>query len=193
MSNSSVTQGLWPTRLLCSWDFPRENTRVGCHFLLQGILPTQGLNLHLLHWPSESLPLSHQRNPVKKLPATKSAVWVNSGSWWWTGRPGMLQFMGLQRVRHNWVTELNWTELKSAVYRKSSETSAQIICNSRHRLYIIIMFYFFHEIEWNTFYAILLDYYKNYFTFRYKIIINLYPVLSLNTVNPSLGFKKDKH
>ena len=37
-------------------------------------------------------------------------VWVNSGSWWWTGRPGMLQFMGSQRVRHNWVTELNWTE-----------------------------------------------------------------------------------
>ena len=35
-------------------------------------------------------------------------VWVNSGSWWWTGRPGVLQFMGLQRVRHNWATELNW-------------------------------------------------------------------------------------
>ena len=37
-------------------------------------------------------------------------VWVNSGSWWWTGRPGMLQFMGLQRVGHDWATELNWTE-----------------------------------------------------------------------------------
>ena len=37
-------------------------------------------------------------------------VWVNSGSWWWTGRPGMLRFMGSQRVRHNWMTELNWTE-----------------------------------------------------------------------------------
>ena len=37
-------------------------------------------------------------------------VWVNSGSWWWTGRPGLLQSMGLQRVRHDWVTELNWTE-----------------------------------------------------------------------------------
>ena len=33
--------------------------------------------------------------------------WVNSGSWWWTGRPGMLQFMGSQRVGHDWVTELN--------------------------------------------------------------------------------------
>jgi len=38
-------------------------------------------------------------------------VWVNSGSWWWTGRPGVLQFMGSQRVGHDWATELNWTEL----------------------------------------------------------------------------------
>ena len=36
-------------------------------------------------------------------------VWVDSGSWWWTGRPGLLRFMGLQRVWHDWVTELNWT------------------------------------------------------------------------------------
>ena len=36
-------------------------------------------------------------------------VWVNSGSWWWTGRPGVLWFMGSQRVGHDWATELNWT------------------------------------------------------------------------------------
>ena len=35
-------------------------------------------------------------------------VWVNSGSWWWTGRPGVLRFMGLQRAGHDWATELNW-------------------------------------------------------------------------------------
>jgi len=35
-------------------------------------------------------------------------VWVNSRSWWWTGRPGVLRFMGSQRVRHDWATELNW-------------------------------------------------------------------------------------
>ena len=35
-------------------------------------------------------------------------VWVNSGSWWWTGRPGVLWFMGSQRVWHDWTTELNW-------------------------------------------------------------------------------------
>ena len=36
-------------------------------------------------------------------------VWVNSRSWWWTGRPGMLQLMRSQRVGHNWVSELNWS------------------------------------------------------------------------------------
>ena len=35
-------------------------------------------------------------------------VWVDSRSWWWTGRPGVLQFMGSQRVGHDWATELNW-------------------------------------------------------------------------------------
>ena len=37
--------------------------------------------------------------------------WVTSGSWWWTGRPGVLRFMGSQRVGHHWATELKWTEL----------------------------------------------------------------------------------
>ena len=37
-------------------------------------------------------------------------VWASSGSWWWTGRPGVLQSMGSQRVRHDWATELNWTD-----------------------------------------------------------------------------------
>ena len=41
-------------------------------------------------------------------------IWVNSGSLWWTGRPGVLRFMGSQRVRHNWVTELNWDISQSA-------------------------------------------------------------------------------
>ena len=41
-------------------------------------------------------------------------VWINSRSWWWTGRPGVLQSMGLQRVGHDWVTELNWSEPKKS-------------------------------------------------------------------------------
>ena len=38
-------------------------------------------------------------------------VWVSSRSWWWTGRPGMLESMWLQRVGDNWETEMNWSEL----------------------------------------------------------------------------------
>ena len=44
------------------WNFPGENTGMGCHFLLQGIFPTQGLNWYLpslLHWQVDSLPLCH--------------------------------------------------------------------------------------------------------------------------------------
>ena len=45
-------------------------------------------------------------------------IWVDSGSWWWTGRPGVLWFMGSQRVGHDWVTELNWTD--SSVGKEST-------------------------------------------------------------------------
>ena len=55
--------GLWPTRLLCPWDFPGKNTGVGCHFLLQGIFLTQGSNPGVLHWQVDSLPLSHLGSP----------------------------------------------------------------------------------------------------------------------------------
>ena len=43
-------------------------------------------------------------------------VWVNSRRWWWIGRPGMLRFMGSQRVGHDWVTELNWSYRSSNLY-----------------------------------------------------------------------------
>ena len=43
-------------------------------------------------------------------------VLVGSGSWWWTGRPGVLQFIGLQRVGHDWATELNWTDAIVILY-----------------------------------------------------------------------------
>ena len=55
---------LQPARLLCPWDFPGKNTGVGCHFILQGIFPTQALNPLLLHWQEDSLPLHHPRSPV---------------------------------------------------------------------------------------------------------------------------------
>ena len=58
--------GPQPNSLLCPWDSPGKNTGVDCHALLQGILPTQGLNLHLfclLHWQVGSLPLVPPRKP----------------------------------------------------------------------------------------------------------------------------------
>ena len=57
--------GLQPTRLLCPRNSPK-NTGFGCHFLLQGIFPTQGSNpclLHLLQWQADSIPLSHLGSP----------------------------------------------------------------------------------------------------------------------------------
>ena len=51
------------------------------------------------------------------LPTQWTWVWVNSGSWWWRWRPGVLKSMRSQRVGHDWVTELNWTE-----YSLTSET-----------------------------------------------------------------------
>ena len=62
-------------------------------------------------------------------------LWVNSGSWGWTGRPGVLWFMGSQRVGHDWVTELNWTyfellfvhdELRVVVHSFSDWISSQV-------------------------------------------------------------------
>ena len=78
VSNSVISDSLQtylgPTRLLCPWNSPGKNTGEGCHFLLQGIFPTQGSNLcllHLLRWQANSLPLSHLGNPCKKVSWSK--------------------------------------------------------------------------------------------------------------------------
>ena len=61
VSDSLQPYGLYPARLLCPWDSPGKRTGVGCHALLQGLLLTQGWNLHplrLWHWRAGSLPLA---------------------------------------------------------------------------------------------------------------------------------------
>ena len=68
MSNSLRPHGLWPTRLLCSWNSPGKNTGVRCNLLLQEIFLTQGWNpslLHLLHWQADSLPLATSVNQLQ--------------------------------------------------------------------------------------------------------------------------------
>ena len=52
-----------PPEAPLSMEFSRQEYWVGCHFLLQRIFPTQGLNLPFLHWQADSLPLSHRRSP----------------------------------------------------------------------------------------------------------------------------------
>ena len=63
MAKSLQSRGPYPARLLCPWDSPGKNTGVGCHALLQGIFPTQGLNPGLLHYRQILYHLSHQENP----------------------------------------------------------------------------------------------------------------------------------
>ena len=71
-------------------------------------------------------------------PTWWTSVWVNSGKWWWTESPGMLRFMGLQRVRHDWATELNWSiqkyisylpfsQVTKALWNKTNKNTATII------------------------------------------------------------------
>ena len=78
MSNSLLSHGLQPTRLLCPWNSPGKNTGVGNHFLLQGIFPTQGMDPGLLHCRQILCCLSHQGNHLKclNIPYTSGATMV---------------------------------------------------------------------------------------------------------------------
>ena len=73
--------GLQPTRFCGPWNFPGKNIGVGCHFLLQGIFLTQGLNLCLLHWQVDSSPLSHQGSPSRSLEHNLSLKIANTGGY----------------------------------------------------------------------------------------------------------------
>ena len=86
ISDSLQAQGLKPARLFCPWNFPDKNTGVGCHSLLQGIFPSQGLNLGL-SLPLEKAMAPHSSTLAWKIPQTEE--------------PGGLQSMGLLRVGHD--------------------------------------------------------------------------------------------
>ena len=83
-------------------------------------------------------------------------VWVNSRSWWWTGRPGVLRFMGLQTVGHDWATELNWTEDLPRLVRNSQINSVPSYgnqCGERTRVFLSIpdklWCFLFWDLLWN--------------------------------------------
>ena len=67
VSDPLQPHGLYAARLLCPWHFTGKNTGVGCHFLVQGIFPTQGSKLHLLHWQAASLPLVPPGKPYNTI------------------------------------------------------------------------------------------------------------------------------
>ena len=103
---------LWEKLITCPWNSPGKHTWVGCHFLLQAIFPTQGLNLGLLHYRQILYHLSHKGTRVQSLDwedrlekgmATHSSIL----SWriQWT-EPSRLHSMGLQRVGHNLATNI---------------------------------------------------------------------------------------
>ena len=130
MSNFLQPHGLLPARLLCPWNFSGKNNGVGFLFLLQGIFPTWestlGL-LHLLHWQTDSLPLSHLGSPSWYLhwwyihwPTASWSLFVVSQMWFCPrclnckSRPSfssgntIVYFQGTTRIFWNWI------KLKSA-------------------------------------------------------------------------------
>ena len=92
MSDSLRPHGLKPTRLFCLWDSPGKNTGVGCHVLLQRILPTQELNPGFLHCQQILYCLSHQGSPTRnRTIILKSLKYCEKPKWdTETGRGQML-------------------------------------------------------------------------------------------------------
>ena len=70
-------------------------------------------------------------------------IWVISGNGWWTGRPGVLKFMGLQRVGQDWGTELNWTELNSVA------NSLKLSTDIRDKCGLLRIFFWDWEAQWH--------------------------------------------
>ena len=88
-----------------------EKNRETCRLLThpEWMMSTPGCTTVTVgHLERGAAPEVGQNYGCSMLPWTR--VWVNSGSWWWTRRPHVLRFMGSQRVGHDWVAKLNWTD-----------------------------------------------------------------------------------
>ena len=110
----------WQRLLRIPWTSRRSNQSI-----LKEINPEYSLKDWCWSWNSNTLAtwcekLTHLKRPWcweglraggegdDRSPIQWTWVWVDSGSWWWTGKPGVLQSMGSQRVGHDWATEPNW-------------------------------------------------------------------------------------
>ena len=107
--------GLQSTRFLCPWDFPGKDTGVGCHFLLQGIFPTQGSNPGLLHCRQILYRLSYKGSPIYEDPCKSE----NVRSWLITWKPlavlaweksSICSLVGKERRELEWITCCWWEE-----------------------------------------------------------------------------------
>ena len=135
----------WKRHLRGSWTARRSNQSIlkeispGCS--LEGFMPKlklqylatscEELTLWKRPWCWEGLGAGGEEDyrgwdGWMASPTRWTWVWVNSGSWWWTGRPGMLRFLGSQRVGHDWATELNWTETGLINARQNLEKRSNI-------------------------------------------------------------------
>ena len=74
----------------------------------------------------------------KLKPTQWTWVWVSSGSWWCTGKPGVLQCMGSQRVGHDWATELNWRVVKNLKWDNTCKDSAVCLAPSSPKITVLI-------------------------------------------------------
>ena len=99
---------------------------MGCHFLLQGIFPTQGSNPHLLHWQADSLPLNHLGNHIHSLGTWKSSV---------------IQFSSVQSLSHVQLIATPWTAAHQACLSITNSqsllklTSIELVMPSNHLIH----------------------------------------------------------
>ena len=115
----------WHSRVGINLKYSLEGLLLKLKYSLEGLLLKLKLQYfgHLM-WRADSLEKTLMLGKIEgrrrrgtgwdgwmTSPTRWTWVWVNSGSWWWTGKPGMLQSMGLQRGGRDWATELNWLRL----------------------------------------------------------------------------------
>ena len=133
---SSLHRAAGSHQLSHTWRCTQANTCLPIHHLP----PTHTcphicvLCLHLFSCPVSRFICIICQQRMRWLMASRTLwrwVWVNSRSWWRTGRPGELRFMGLQRVGHDWAAELNWTDVLKCEIVFSSWLTSLCITESR--------------------------------------------------------------
>ena len=123
ISDSLRPHRLWPARLLCPWHSPAKNTGMGCHFLLQGIFLTQGLNLCLLHcrrhWGSSSRWYTYTLRQTRQIStgnSIKNEKNKNTSSLQWPDGPGLTH---KNESKQSYVSTASSTQLGGWTERRS--------------------------------------------------------------------------